>query len=149
LAGVLEGLGVVAARRHQVERTVVLMAAAAATRSVRGARQEVPWKRMVADACDFAESAAGARRASRARRLGERLDHAGLLEYVSEVERDEPLTARQQQIADLVAEGLTNPEIAARLGISTGTVRSHVTQMLTRLGLSSRTQLAARMARAR
>ncbi|MDT7785002.1 MAG: hypothetical protein QOF58_3421 [Pseudonocardiales bacterium] len=149
LAGVLEGLGVVAARRHQVERTVVLMAAAAATRNARGARQEAPWNRMVADACDFAVAEVGERRASRARRLGERLDHAGLLEYVSEIERDEPLTVRQQQIADLVAEGLTNPEIAARLGISTGTVRSHVTQMLTRLGLSSRTQLAARMARVR
>ncbi|GGU22823.1 ATP-binding protein [Lentzea flava] len=146
LAGVLEGLGVVAARRHQSERAVVLMAAAAATRT---SRQEAPWKRMVADACDFAVAEVGERRASRARRRGERLDHAGLLEYVSRAEREEPLTVRQQQIADLVVEGLTNPEIAARLGISTGTVRSHVTQMLARLGLTSRTQLAARTARAR
>ncbi|MFS8099646.1 LuxR C-terminal-related transcriptional regulator [Lentzea alba] len=150
LAGVLEGLAVVAARRHQVERTVVLMAAAAATRLSRGAHQEPPWDRMVADACGFAESSAGTRLASRARRLGERLNHAGLLEYVNSGERlDEPLTVRQQQIADLVVEGLTNPEIAVRLGISTGTVRSHVTQMLTRLGLTSRTQLAARTARVR
>ena len=40
---------------------------------------------------------------------------------MTEAERhDEPLTARQQQIADLVVAGLTNPEIALRLGISTG-----------------------------
>lgn len=149
LAGVLEGLGVVATRRHQADRTVVLMAAAAATRASRGARQEAPWNQIVADACDFAVAEVGERRAARARRLGERLDHAGLLEYVSRAPRDETLTVRQQQIADLVVEGLTNPEIAVRLGISTGTVRSHVTQMLTRLGLTSRTQLAARTARAR
>ncbi|ANZ42019.1 hypothetical protein BBK82_44910 [Lentzea guizhouensis] len=67
----------------------------------------------------------------------------------AETGQAEPLTARQQQVAELVVEGLTNPEIAVRLGISTGTVRSHVTQMLTRLGLSSRTQLAARTVRAR
>ncbi|MFI6095564.1 ATP-binding protein [Lentzea sp. NPDC051213] len=150
LAGVLEGFGVVAARRGQPERTVVLMAAAAATRTTRGARREALWNRMVADAHDFAVASVDPRRAERARRLGERLDHAGLLEYVSSEERpDEPLTARQEQIADLVVEGLTNPEIAARLGISTGTVRSHVTQMLSRLGLTSRTQLAARTARVR
>lgn len=149
LAGVVEGLGVVAARRYQPERTVVLMAAAAATRTSRGARQEEPWNRVVADACDFAVAEVGERRAARARRRGERLDHAGLLQYVSEAGRDEPLTARQQQIAELVVEGLTNPEIAAQLGISTGTVRSHLTQMLARLGLTSRTQLAARTARAR
>lgn len=149
LAGVLEGLGIVAARRHQVDRTVVLMAAAAATRASRGARQEAPWDQIVADACDLAVAEVGERRAARARRLGERLDHSGLLEYLSQAPRDESLTVRQQQIADLVVEGLTNPEIAVRLGISTGTVRSHVTQMLSRLGLTSRTQLAARTARVR
>lgn len=148
-AGVVEGLGVVAARRLQAERTVVLMAAAAA-RTSWGARVEAPWNRMVADARGFAESQAGEKLVARARRLGERLDHAGLLEYVCPAgQRDEPLTVRQQQIADLVVEGLTNQEIAGRLGISPGTVRSHVTQMLARLGLSSRTQLAARTARVR
>ncbi|MEV6240472.1 LuxR C-terminal-related transcriptional regulator [Lentzea sp. NPDC051838] len=149
VAEVLEGLAMVAARRSQTDRAVVLMSAAAALRRSRGAQSEQPWTELVAGTWSLAVAEAGERRASRARRLGERLDHAGLVEYVSEVERDEPLTARQQQIADLVVEGLTNPEIAARLGISIGTVRSHVTQMLTRLGLTSRTQLAARTARAR
>ncbi|MGW6929559.1 ATP-binding protein [Lentzea sp. NPDC054927] len=149
LSGVLEGLGIVAAHRQQPERAVVLMAAAAATRRSRGAHSEPPWTRLVASAREVAELEAGERRAARARQLGERLDFAGLQEYVSSVRRDEPLTSRQQQIADLVVDGLTNQEIGARLGISTGTVRSHVTQMLTRLGLTSRTQLAARTARVR
>ncbi len=150
LASVLEGLGVTASRRGLVDRTIVLFAAAAAIRRTRGAELEPPWLGEVAEARDLATAVAGERRALRARRLGERLDHAGLVEFVTEAERhDGQLTARQQQIADLVVAGLTNPEIALRLGISTGTVRSHVTQMLTRLGLTSRTQLAARTARCR
>ncbi|MCX2949255.1 helix-turn-helix transcriptional regulator [Lentzea sp. NEAU-D7] len=146
-AGLLEGLGIVAEHRGDADRAVVLMAAAAATRRTRGSQQEEPWNRMVADARERALSSAGPRRASRAWSLGERLDHAGLLAYVSTPRQDGPLTARQREIADLVADGLTNTEIAVRLGISVATVRSHVTQMLSRLGLSSRTQLAARTAR--
>lgn len=149
-AEVLEGLGLVAARRGLPDRSVVLMAAAAATRTSRGAESEPLWTRAVAVARDHATSEMGERRTAQARRLGERLDQAGLLEYVAAAQRpDEPLTSRQQQIAELVVEGLTNQEIAGRLGISTATVRSHVTHMLARLGLRSRTQLAARTARVR
>jgi predicted ATPase/DNA-binding CsgD family transcriptional regulator len=54
-----------------------------------------------------------------------------------------PLTRRQQQVAALVAEGLTDREIAARLVISPRTAESHVEQILTRLGFRSRAQIAA------
>ncbi|WP_448611466.1 ATP-binding protein [Geodermatophilus sp. URMC 60] len=54
-----------------------------------------------------------------------------------------PLTRRQQEVADLVAEGLTDREIAARLVISPRTAESHVEQILTRLGFRSRAQIAA------
>jgi predicted ATPase/DNA-binding CsgD family transcriptional regulator len=52
------------------------------------------------------------------------------------------LSRREMEIARLIAEGLTNKEVAARLFISNRTVETHVTNMLNKLGLNSRTQLA-------
>jgi DNA-binding CsgD family transcriptional regulator len=54
-----------------------------------------------------------------------------------------PLTRRQREVADLVAQGLSDREIAARLVISPRTAESHVEQILTRLGFRSRAQIAA------
>jgi DNA-binding NarL/FixJ family response regulator len=53
-----------------------------------------------------------------------------------------PLTERQQAVSRLVAEGLTNAEIAERLQLSRATVKGHITVALRRLGLRDRTQLA-------
>jgi non-specific serine/threonine protein kinase len=54
----------------------------------------------------------------------------------------EKLTRREVQVAELVAEGLTNREIAARLTISPRTAQGHVEHMLAKLGFGSRTQIA-------
>ena len=53
------------------------------------------------------------------------------------------LTRRERQVADLLAEGLSNKEIASRLVISRRTAESHVEHILTKLGFTSRTQVAA------
>ncbi len=53
------------------------------------------------------------------------------------------LTKRELEIAHLIAEGLTGPQIAAKLFISERTVTTHVTNMLNKLGLGSRIQLAS------
>jgi DNA-binding NarL/FixJ family response regulator len=53
------------------------------------------------------------------------------------------LTKRQQVVARLVAEGLTNREIAARLYISERTAEGHVEQIRNKMGFSSRSQVAA------
>jgi len=53
------------------------------------------------------------------------------------------LTDRQVEILKLVAQGLSNPEIATRLKLSDHTVKRHVANLLTKLGLSSRTAAAA------
>ncbi|MFJ6721842.1 ATP-binding protein [Streptomyces sp. NPDC091259] len=52
------------------------------------------------------------------------------------------LTPRQVQVAMLVSEGLTNRQIAERLGLSEWTVVNHVRQIMRRLGCSSRIQVA-------
>ena len=53
------------------------------------------------------------------------------------------LTARQREIAGLIAQGLTNSQIAARIVVSRGTVGNHVGHMLRRLGMKNRAQIAA------
>ena len=53
------------------------------------------------------------------------------------------LTPAERDVADLVAAGLTNPEIAARLGVSPGTVKDHVSSVLRKLGVRTRAELAA------
>jgi DNA-binding CsgD family transcriptional regulator len=53
------------------------------------------------------------------------------------------LTPREIEVAELVAEGLSNPAIARRLYLSRPTVASHVAHILTKLGFSSRAQIAA------
>ena len=52
------------------------------------------------------------------------------------------LTRREREVADLVADGLTNPEIAGRLFVSQKTVETHMTNILRKLGVSSRREIA-------
>lgn len=61
----------------------------------------------------------------------------------SERKPAKPLTRREREIAELVAEGLTNREIARRLFISERTAEGHVEQIRNKLGFSSRSQVAS------
>jgi DNA-binding NarL/FixJ family response regulator len=52
----------------------------------------------------------------------------------------DPLTAREREVLQLVAEGLANKQIALSLGISEHTVKFHLSSLYTKLGVTSRTE---------
>jgi predicted ATPase/DNA-binding SARP family transcriptional activator/DNA-binding CsgD family transcriptional regulator len=58
-----------------------------------------------------------------------------------------PLSPRESSVAALVSQGLTNREVAGRLGLAPRTVDTHVSNILRKLGLSSRQEIAARAMR--
>jgi DNA-binding NarL/FixJ family response regulator len=53
------------------------------------------------------------------------------------------MTPREREVIDLIAEGLSNEEMTARLGIATATVRSHVRNVMEKLTLRTRLRIAA------
>lgn len=55
------------------------------------------------------------------------------------------VTAREREVAALLAQGLSNPEIAARLVLSPFTVQDHIKSLFEKTGVSSRQELVARM----
>jgi DNA-binding NarL/FixJ family response regulator len=89
-----------------------------------------------------------------ARQAGEeahRLDMPGrarradqlMTELRQAIQAGNPLTPREREIAVLISGGLTNRAVAARLVLSERTVEGHVRNMLTKLHLTNRTELAA------
>ena len=57
------------------------------------------------------------------------------------LDRYETLTSSEREVLHLVAEGLTNPEIATRLGISLGTVETHLSDLMHKLDLHTHADL--------
>lgn len=92
------------------------------------------------------DPAGAGRLAARARQLADRLGAKPLLQRLDAIDRPArtaSLTAREQEILVLLAEGLTNGEIGKRLFISTKTVSVHVSNILAKLGAAGRTEAAA------
>ncbi|HZF91991.1 ATP-binding protein [Streptomyces sp.] len=99
-----------------------------------------------------AREAVGAQDYERAYAHGAALTLSDLIGYALEEHRPPeperppqgaPLTRRETQVAELVAEGLANQQIADRLVIARRTAEGHVERILSKLGFSNRSQIAA------
>ncbi|MFI1399890.1 ATP-binding protein [Streptomyces sp. NPDC020681] len=151
----LEGLALVAAERGDMKRSLRLFAAAAQARRRMDTEPETEWRRQVEEASARAAAALTPAARDTAVAGGRRMRWERLLTYAlggtddaAQADRS-PLTEREMSVAALVAEGLTNREIAARLGLSASTVSTHLDHVRDKLGLRSRTQIALWMATTR
>ena len=70
-----------------------------------------------------------------------------VINHRGEAELLDPLTARETEVVQLLASGLTNKEIANRLGISDHTVKFHVNGIMGKLGVETRTEAVVHAAR--
>ncbi|MGW7368935.1 ATP-binding protein, partial [Streptomyces sp. NPDC054841] len=150
----LEGLAIVAAERGQMKRSLRLFTAAARARRRLDTEPEAEWRRQVESATARAAAAltpaardgvlAQGRRMRWERLIGYALRAAdeGPASSVRTEDGRSPLTGREMTVVALVAEGLTNREIAARLDLSASTVSTHLDNVRDKLGMRSRTQIA-------
>ncbi|GAA4474817.1 hypothetical protein GCM10023094_11140 [Rhodococcus olei] len=150
----LEALAWITAEAGSARRAAVLLGAAQALGQVAGTSTVVvPHLLVHHDECErTARRALGQRAFETAHGEGGALDLDAAIAYaLGEQPTAAPpttgpsteLTKRERQVADLVAEGLTNKAIAARLVISQRTADGHVEHILTKLGFTSRAQIAA------
>lgn len=75
---------------------------------------------------------------------GRRIYAPELVDFVYEADSENPLTERESQVLELVAEGKTTKEIAAELFLSAGTVRNYISTILDKLGVGNRIEAIAR-----
>lgn len=141
----VEGRGVVAARSGRHELGVRLLAACEHMRTTWGVPVQPWWRRRIDGALDIAQEALSRAAFTRATHAGRAMDSAYAVETAldNEITRPAVLSDRQRMVVELVAQGMTNAQVAAKLGISHRTVESHVHNVKTALDLSSRAQLVA------
>ncbi|MFE5700998.1 ATP-binding protein [Rhodococcus koreensis] len=150
----LQTLAWMAAEEHRAQRAAMLLGAAESLRRSVGSPKVVFSDLSVHQAeCERnTRSALGEREFDAAFTRGSGLSAGDAVAYALDEQRPavssrggaaSGLTHREQQVADLVAQGLTNRAIAGKLVISQRTAQGHVAHVLTKLGFTSRSQIAA------
>ncbi|SDL50411.1 Predicted ATPase [Lentzea albidocapillata subsp. violacea] len=141
----VEGRGLVAMASGRHELGVRLLVACQQMRTTWVVPPEAWWRRKTAAALDLARESLSQPAFQRALGAGRAMDARHALETAldKEMVRHPVLSDRQRMVVELVARGLTNAQVAAKLGISHRTVESHVHNVKTTLDLSTRAQLAA------
>lgn len=152
----LYALGFVAAASGQARHAAQLLGGGDTIRTGAGASVIGFLSPLVEQTRDSAATALGVARFNAEFESGRRLTRTAVIELalgetseLSALPADgaatAPLGKREVEVARLVAEGMSNKEIGARLFISERTVDSHVRSILNKLGFSSRAQIAAWM----
>ncbi|MEW2619213.1 LuxR C-terminal-related transcriptional regulator [Streptomyces sp. NPDC048106] len=148
------GLALIALLHGRPSRCLMLLTAHERFRNGPGESTRVPqwWERKLADARLVATARLTAEEAEEIRRAAEACTDQQLISYAlggaDGLPAREPseLTRREHEIAMLIAQGLSNRRIAGHLQIAESTVASHTKRIYAKLGIHSRTQLAAWMA---
>jgi predicted ATPase/DNA-binding CsgD family transcriptional regulator len=153
LAVRVEMLACSAAMSGRAQRAARLLGASESLRLEIGAPPSPFTAKLVADAGSRAKADLGDARFEKARLEGRALDRPGAValatgeqatsEPVPKSDRPDPLGRREREVAALIADGLSNKEIATRLFLSERTVETHVYNILNKLGFNSRVNIAS------
>ncbi|MFL5727025.1 MAG: ATP-binding protein [Chloroflexota bacterium] len=155
MASAVEALALIAMSRGSSERSATLLGAGEAI------WRSIPTTLLEPYRADHDRTEAGARAAlgatqfEAAHRAGLEMTRDDVVDYALEVgpsaarafagqpkSSDGPLSRREMEVAELVADGATNSQVAARLFISERTVESHVANIFNKLGVDNRLQVA-------
>ncbi|MEV6244474.1 LuxR C-terminal-related transcriptional regulator [Lentzea sp. NPDC051838] len=139
----VEGRAAVAILSGRYELGVRLLTACDQMRAAWGAPPQPLWRRKMDGVLGLAREALSRAAYTRAVSAGEAMDVAHAVETAldNEIVRHALLSDRQRMVVELVAQGMTNAQVAAKLGISHRTVESHVHNVKAALNLSTRAQL--------
>jgi predicted ATPase/DNA-binding CsgD family transcriptional regulator len=148
VAACVEGLGLVALAEGDPARMIRLASAANGLRVARGGSPDADWMKSVEEGLAAARAMVSRQAADAASRQGAAFDMNEAITHATGTaarrvsDPGSPLTGREKQVAALIAEGLTNSQIAARLKMAARTADAHVEHIRNKLGLRTRSQIA-------